>query len=256
MDLVCSQLRRTLRAPIRHDLGRKVASRSIDPDRSQPAQPEPNLDEAAFYNPHKRGYKMVAVIAFLRVGPALLASVITVAGQGTSAQLRFEDYPAGQVFQGKPVAPNLDTRAARLYRTRIREGVEKGWGVYDDSVTGRGPERPGPNFAGHYIAIRWGCGSPCIQMAVVDAETGTVYSPPITANGSGFVLPLLTLGNRVSRVAEVEFRLGSRLMVVKATPVQSERHPSYEYYFVFEQNRWTLLRRIRLLDDARLNGDP
>lgn len=156
--------------------------------------------------------------------------------------------------------PRLDSRAARLYRTRIREGVEKGWGVYDGDWdahgTGHRNERPGPNFAGRYIIVRWGCGSPCIQMAVVDAGTGIVYSPPITANGSGFVLPLLTLGNRVSRPAEVDFRLSSRLMMVGATPVQSERHPSYEYYFLFEENRWKLLRRIRLPDDTRLDGDP
>lgn len=197
----------------------------------------------------------MAVSAFLRIGPSLLATVLSAAAQDMSALPQFEDYPAGHVFQGKATAPKLHNRPARLYRTRIRAGVEKGWGVYDGgSLWGR--ERPGPNFAGHYIIILWGCGSPCIQMAVVDAETGMVYSPPMTATGSGFVLPLLTLGNRVSRTSQVDFRLGSRLMVVRATPVQSERHPSYEYYFLFEQNRWKLLRRIRLPDDARLTGDP
>lgn len=197
----------------------------------------------------------MTVFTLLRLGPTLLITVISAAAQGIPVLPRFEDYPAGQVFKGKPATPKLVTQAARLYRTRIREGVEKGWGVYDGG-DGKRNERPGSNFAGHYIIIRWGCGSPCIQMAVVDAETGIVYSPPITSSGSGFVLPLLTLGNRVSRNPDVDFRLGSRLMIVRTTPVRSEQHPSYEYYFLFEQNRWKLLRRIQLADDARLSGDP
>ena len=171
-----------------------------------------------------RSGNMVAVVELLRFGSVILAAVVVVSAQGTSAPPRFDDYPTHQRFEGKPAAPKLDSPNARLYRTRIREGVEKGWGVYDGTA---GPERPGPNFAGHYIVIRWGCGSPCIQMAVVDADTGNVYPPPISANNGGFALPLLTLGNRVSRIAEIDFRLNSRLMVVKATPVQSASHPSY-----------------------------
>jgi len=198
---------------------------------------------------------MVVVIGLLGASFGLLVSMISAAAQGISPPPKFEDYPASKIYEGKPASPKIESAAARLYRTRIREGVAKGWGVYggDSEAARQGrAERPGPNFAGHYIVIRWGCGSPCIQMAIVDAETGTVYSPPITASGSGsgFVLPLLTLGNRVSRAADVDYRLDSQLMIVRATPVQSERHPSYEYYFLLEQNRWRLLRRVRLSEDA------
>jgi hypothetical protein len=203
---------------------------------------------------------ILAVVVLLRIGTALLATVISAAAQATPALPRFEDYPAGHLFKGKPAQPKLDSPAARLYRTRIRDGVEKGWGVHDGGwgvhSESQGSERPGPNFAGYCVVIRWGCGSPCIQLAIVDAQTGNVYPPPITAKGSRFVLPLLTVGNRVSRPAEVDFRLDSRLMIVRATPIQSERHPSYEYYFVVEDNRWKLLLRVRLPDDARLAGDP
>jgi hypothetical protein len=195
------------------------------------------------------------VIGLVGASFALLVSMISAEAQGISSPPKFEDYPVSKIYEGKPASPKIESEAARLYRTRIREGVEKGWGVYggDSEVYPRGrTERPGPNFAGHYIVIRWGCGSPCIQMATADAETGTLYSPPITANGSGsgFVLPLLTLGNRVSRAADVDFRLDSKLMIIRATPVQSERHPSYEYYFLLEQNRWRLLRRVRLSEGA------
>ena len=197
---------------------------------------------------------MVPMIAFLRIGTSLVASLISAAAQDISAPPRFEDYPAGQLYVGKPAIPILSDPAQRLYGSRIRAGVDKGWGVYGGG-SGDG-EGPGPNFAGHYMIIQWGCGSTCIQMAVVDAETGRVYSPPLTVKGNAFVLPLLTVGNRVSRYAEVQFRVDSRLVTVSATPVQSERHPSCEYYFLLEQNRWKLLKRIQIPDNARLPGDP
>jgi hypothetical protein len=200
------------------------------------------------------------VFARLRAGLILLSCAISLAAQGISALPRFEDYPAGQAFEGRPNPPKLKNRYEQLYRTRIREGVEKGWGVHARGWgvygQGKGKERPGPNFAGRYIVITWGCGSPCIQMAIVDAQTGSIYRPPITADPQGFVLPLLTLGNRVSRPAEVDFRLDSRLMIIRATPVQSKAHPSYEYFFVFEGDGWKLLRRSRLADNTRLMGEP
>ena len=86
-------------------------------------------------------------------------------------------------------------------------------------------------------------------MAIVDARTGDVYYPPISANGVGarsFDLPLLTVGNVVSRNSEVQFRLNSNLMIIKSTPSQSGRHPAYTYYFLWRQNRWILLRKMPL----------
>ena len=42
--------------------------------------------------------------------------------------------------------PKIVTPVQRKYRTRIRQGVEKGWGVLRD---GREQNHPGPNFAGN-----------------------------------------------------------------------------------------------------------
>src|ERR1035438_5845146 len=74
---------------------------------------------------------------------ALLAVAWVSAQPVTPRQPRFEDYPATQIYKGKPAPPKIVTAEQRMYRTRIREGVEKGWGVLRD-----GKERPGPNFAG------------------------------------------------------------------------------------------------------------
>jgi hypothetical protein len=88
---------------------------------------------------------------------------------------KFSDYPAPTAFEGKPVAPKIVTPLQRRYRTRIREGVERGWGVDRDG----GSDTLGPNFAGDMIVIRWGCGAPCLMVVMVNARTGEIYNPPL-----------------------------------------------------------------------------
>lgn len=178
---------------------------------------------------------------------ALMALLLGVAGlaQSRSTGLpRFEGYPAGKIFTGTLVAPKLVTPLEQSCAEQIRDGVKEGYGVFRD-----GKEQTGPNFAGNLIVIQWGCGAPCLRMAIVDARTGDVYYPPISADGvvaRSFDLPLLTVGNVVSRNSEVQFRLNSKLMIIKTTPSQSGRHPAYTFYFLWRRNRWTLLRKIPL----------
>jgi hypothetical protein len=90
---------------------------------------------------------------------------------------RFEDYPVAEVFKGAPANPILTTTEERRYRTVIRQGVSKGWGVLDGN-TDRQMPGTGPNFAGHFFIITWGCGVPCLMAAIVDAKTGRVFPPP------------------------------------------------------------------------------
>jgi len=89
------------------------------------------------------------------------------------------------------------------------------------------------------------------MMAMVDAQTGTVYYPPISIDGVGVAslyLPLLTAGLSYPRNPIVDFRLDSRLMIVRATPKQTTQHPSFTYYFVWQDERWSLLRRVPLTE--------
>lgn len=162
----------------------------------------------------------------------------------SGAPPQFENYRASEIFTGTPVAPKLVTRREQLYADQIRDGVEKGYGALRD-----GQEQIGPNFAGHLVVIQWGCGAPCMRMAIVDARTGDVYYPPISINGVGarsFDLPLLIIGDSVSQNSQVQFRLNSNLMIIKATPNQSGRHLSYTYYFLWRQSGWTLLQKVAL----------
>ena len=166
-------------------------------------------------------------------------SLLTRAGAAQSgAAPTFEEYPVKEMFTGTPAAPQLATALERTYRTRIREGVSKGWGVI---VNGKDEDRPGPNFAGHYIAIQWGCGSPCIMMVFVDAGTGRIYYPPLSFGTEGnqrIGLPMFGLGP-----APLEFRLNSSLLTMNACPENGPNAPCYRYFFLWRENRWRLLRR-------------
>jgi hypothetical protein len=71
------------------------------------------------------------------------------------------EYPAVSMNVATPAKPVLKSRLARLYRTRINEGA-----------------KAGPNFAGHYTVVRWGCGAGAFMFFVVDAVNGAVYEPP------------------------------------------------------------------------------
>lgn len=143
---------------------------------------------------------------------------------------RFEDYPVTKIFHGKPAAPILATAEERRYRTRIRVGVGLG------DFTNYGMLPPKVNFAGRYFVVAWGCGSPCLMMAIVDAITGKIYKLPMS---DGHSVPTL---NGVP-FPRIEFQVNSKLMIM--TPVSGiDGAPLAIYYFLWENNKWTLIRKI------------
>lgn len=85
---------------------------------------------------------------------------------------RFDEFPVDRIYKSAPAPVDLRSNAeARTYRTRLREGARKG-----------------PNFAGHYTVVGWGCGSNCEATMVVDAVTGRVYAGIGDERGSVFKL--------------------------------------------------------------------
>src|SRR5215469_10341966 len=101
----------------------------------------------------------------------------------------FDRYPAGKVYKRRPAPAKLVTPDQREYRTVLRNGAKKG-----------------PNFAGHFTVVEWGCSSNCIAIAVVDAVTGTVYDQDMPQmNESGICGPI--------------FKVTSTLFVVETSPI-------------------------------------
>ena len=198
-------------------------------------------------------------VRLLRRGMNLLITLVTssilqsVVAQIHSKPLpKFKDYPAKETFNGSPHPPILVTREQRRFRTRIREGVEKGWGVWINGEWGKEQNRPGPNFAGDQIVIVWGCGTGCLMMAVSDARTGTVRNPPLSAGG--LYLPSLLLPMSTGRSPSLEFRRDSELMIIQATPRWDRPDPkSYAFYFLLQGDQWKLLRRVAITEEIPEN---
>jgi hypothetical protein len=86
---------------------------------------------------------------------------------------RFEDYPVADTSLGQPRPAGVVFTSAdygAMYGTRLRQGAAEG-----------------PNFAGHYTVVIWGCGTGCQIAAVVDARTGRLSDETLlTASGLQF----------------------------------------------------------------------
>jgi hypothetical protein len=154
----------------------------------------------------------------------------------------FGSYPAYDLYGGRPAPIRARTRRDRQFRTRLREGAAAG-----------------PNFAGHYTVVFWGCGTGCAQLAVVDAKTGLVYWPPLdyvdipTPDGEQYgALYQYGPGHRID----------SRLLVLNCS--HHDREQSYtSYFYVFDRGRFRLVRTAQRRarpagaeDAAPPNDDP
>jgi len=175
---------------------------------------------------------------WIKLGVLTLVAGCTAFPQSSRrAEPRFEDYPVTDIFNGAPATPILATSEQRRYRTRIRNGVIDGEGVWSGSW--RNPIKTnGPNFAGHYFVIRWGCGSDCLMMAVVDAKTGKIYDPPLSGAGTELYVNMDILGDR-----EIDFKPHSSLMVLRNS-CRIARSECGVYYFNWQNNEFTLLKRV------------
>jgi len=135
----------------------------------------------------------------------------------------FEDFPVSEEFRGLPVSPNFSANLDRLrFVTRITEGAKKG-----------------PNFAGHYTIIEWGCGTECLSGVIVDAKTGTIYSIPWSGFGR-------------------EFQIDSYLLIINPPEIIESRYPYYPYdqsgklptwvyseYYKWENNQFVLIYKYK-----------
>ena len=134
---------------------------------------------------------------------------------------RFEQF-AAPISREKPV--QADTKSppiAHRYRTELRTQATRG-----------------PDFAGHYTIAGWGCGSSCLQFAIIDALTGKVYFPPhITSVSSVHVGD-----SSPQKFNSLRYRLDSRLLVVLGAINEDTAQEGIGYYVwtgtALEQIRW------------------
>jgi hypothetical protein len=118
----------------------------------------------------------------------------------------FRDFPSGPVYVGPHSEPDLSSRDAYAYRTRLREAA-----------------REDVNFAGHYRVVTWGCGTSCAFGGVVDVVSGRVVLFPFSICCS-------------VKIGEADFqpvlvRPNSRLIVFVG--LRSEEGPDAAHFYEF-----------------------
>lgn len=76
---------------------------------------------------------------------------------------KFEDYPSRHFIQESQAPLDLDSHyRGWQFKTRIRDAYAKG-----------------PDFAGHYTVVMWGCGISCQNHIIVDNLTGKIIDAEI-----------------------------------------------------------------------------
>ena len=142
----------------------------------------------------------------------------------------FAEFPA-VVRPGPPAAIHLRTAQDRRYRTILGTAAAAG-----------------PNFAGHYTIASWGCGSACVQWAIIDAVSGRVTWPAGLSTVSAAHLG----GPSPDDMLPLRFRPDSRLLLVLGAPGEDETREGIAYY------QWTgqALRRLRFVPVSQLCHAP
>jgi hypothetical protein len=134
----------------------------------------------------------------------------------TNESPRFEDYPIDKVYQGKPKHVNLQSHPqANKWRTVLRGGAKEG-----------------PNFAGHYTIVQWGCGSSCHRFAIIDAETGKVYFPKN--------ISCVSCGWWWEKDCGLQFIKNSNLLVISGSTCEIGEHGTF--YYIWKENDLKFLK--------------
>jgi hypothetical protein len=115
---------------------------------------------------------------------------------------KFEDFAVSDIYQGKPAEADLNTPNAMNFKTRLVEGAAKG-----------------PNFAGHYTVVTWGCGTSCVVVSLVDAKTGAV-----------------TMLANINPWAGLEYRLDSSLLIENSDILLGKEYAVQQSVAAFDTN--------------------
>ena len=98
------------------------------------------------------------------------------------------------------------------------------------------------NFGGKYILTTWGCGTGCLQGAIIDGHTGSVFFP---LELQGVSAGSISLGNHNS----IEYRKNSNLLIIygyKGSGFESENFAAHGiYYYQWTSSAFKLLKFVK-----------
>jgi hypothetical protein len=121
-----------------------------------------------------------------------------------SATPSFEDFAVPAWHGPRAAAVVLGSENARRYRTRLKGAFEEG-----------------PNFAGRFTIVIWGCGTSCAVLAVIDQGTGEVFFSPAVAFGDWAMWETEDYG--------FHYQTGSRLLELSGC-INGTDHCGRHYY--------------------------
>jgi hypothetical protein len=153
----------------------------------------------------------------------------------TKSMLRFEDFRVPT-----PLAGRKDNAVVDRPNFPIETGVQFGQRLAKEA-------RKGPNFAGHYTIVIWSCGSPCSNVAILDAETGERYDIPFVGElGWGSCE-----GGPDADGELLSYRIDSSLLIVtgrlEIPDPQSHmlsKGPCRRHYYQWDGHRLSLIRAV------------
>ena len=155
---------------------------------------------------------------------------ITIANAAPLNPPSFARYPSVPSYGAKPAPVNLASHPrAKTYRTMLRDGAKSG-----------------PNFAGQYTIVGWGCGTSCLDFAIVDARSGAVYFPPFGVVSSVHVDT--TPGEPEPTYGALRYRVDSSLLVVLGAPGEAEELEGISYYH-WNGKKLVQVRHLKSLKD-------
>jgi hypothetical protein len=160
-------------------------------------------------------------IAILKAGAFSHPLICQKRGAGNDILPTPEQYKVA-VSKSKPKPINFRGNSrARMFRTRLNQAL-----------------KGGVNFAGHYIFASWGCGTSCVQGAIIDTKTGQVYFPEETG--------VMTFGFLENDDIPLQYKKDSRLFILKGTSGEDETSQNGIYYFVWEGKKFKQVKFTRV----------
>lgn len=122
-------------------------------DDNSPKQTEPTRLKHKKADPKEFRVKRISLIilcsAYLLSPSVLYAKIL-------NKQPKFTDYPV-QIYTGPTAKLDMSDADARLFRTRLSEGLKQK-----------------PDYAGEYVAVGWGCGAMCFSLTLISKRTGKI----------------------------------------------------------------------------------
>ncbi len=158
---------------------------------------------------------------FFKIGLFVASVIASTSSYAQSPLPEFSTYlvPKNEVFKGTPAAVDLSNyEGANTYRTKLREGAKSG-----------------PNFAGHYTVVSFGCGTQCQDNWIIDAKSGKILY-------------------RFSSVLGTQYHLDSSLLIINPADLDMKRgyeeHPEQPllgdletFYEVWKNNKFNVIHK-------------